>query len=396
MCFNVCLLPWRADKKNQRYAIEIGRSGIYSGSQPPKLLGFAAAETKLDRIPGDRRGNRSGRNSIRNEKRSDRGPNNRGLISKSGFDRPIGGREAPRLLEYNFNVDATSIVSAIGRIKETKWPRSLQSDPTQRDPTHGHRTEDCRQLREEVARLFNNGHLWEFLNDRVKNHFRNRDSNKQADQEEPQHVINMIIRGVDVPQGPVIKRTKVSITREKRTRDYILEGAISFSDEDVEGIVQPHNDALVMSILINKSRVKRVLSDPGSSTNIIRSRVVEQLGLEDQTVPAVRVLNGFNMECETTKGEITLLVNTAGTIQDTKFYMIEGDMRYNALFRRPWVQNMGAVPSTLHKGLKFSTPGGIKTVYGEQPAIKEMFSVNKVISVPVLSTSKNTKPTRKE
>nr|XP_009605124.1 uncharacterized protein LOC104099740 [Nicotiana tomentosiformis]XP_016466692.1 PREDICTED: uncharacterized protein LOC107789410 [Nicotiana tabacum] len=140
--------------------------------------------------------------------------------------------------------------------------------------------------------------------------------------------------------------------REKRTRDYIPEGSILFSEEDAKGIVQPHNDALVISVLINKSRVKRVLIDPGSSANIIRSRVVELLGLQDQIVPAVRELNGFNMACETTKGEITLLVNTVGTIQDTKFYVIEGDMRYNALFRRPWVDNMRAVLSTLHQALK--------------------------------------------
>nr|XP_016492398.1 PREDICTED: uncharacterized protein LOC107811922 [Nicotiana tabacum] len=157
----------------------------------------------------------------------------------------------------------------------------------------------------------------------------------------------MVIRGVDVPQGSVIKRKKVSITREKRTRDYILEGAISSSDEDAEGIMQPHNDALVISVLINKSRLKRMLIDPGRSINIIISRVVEQLGLQDHIVSAVRVLNGFNMACKTTKGEITLLVNIAGMIQDTEFYMIEGDMRYNTLFGRPWVHNMSAVSSTL-------------------------------------------------
>ncbi|XP_070032669.1 uncharacterized protein [Nicotiana tomentosiformis] len=189
-------------------------------------------------------------------------------------------------------------------------------------------TEDCRQLREEVARLFNNGYLQEFLSDRAKNHFRNRDSNKKTEQEEPHHVINMIIGGVNILQGPMLKRTKVSIIREKQTRDYMPEGTISFNDEDSEGIVQPHNDAMVISVLINKYRVKHVLIDPGSSTNIIRSRVVEQLGLQHQIVPAVRVLNGFNMACETTKGDIILPVNTAGTIQETKFYVIEGDMRW--------------------------------------------------------------------
>nr|XP_009589143.1 uncharacterized protein LOC104086553 [Nicotiana tomentosiformis] len=126
----------------------------------------------------DRRGNRSGCNSTRNERRSDRGPNSRGLMSKNGFDRPLGGREALRLSEYDFNVDASSIVSAIGHIKETKY-----------HGTHGHRTEDCRQLREEVARLFNNGHMQEFLSDRAKNQFRNRDANKQTEQDEPQHAL---------------------------------------------------------------------------------------------------------------------------------------------------------------------------------------------------------------
>ncbi|XP_070055403.1 uncharacterized protein [Nicotiana tomentosiformis] len=198
----------------------------------------------------------------------------------------------------------------------------------------------------------------------------------------------MIIGGVDVPQGPMLKRTKVSIMREKWTRDYVPKGTLFFNDEDAEGIVKPHNDALVISVLINKSRVKRVLIDPGSSSNIIRSRVVEQLGLHDQIVPAVRVLNGFNMACETTKGEISLPVNTAETIQEIKLCVIEGDIRYNALFGRPWIHNMRAVPSTLHQVLKFPTLGGIKIVYGEQPTTNKIFTVNEVISVSTPLTSK--------
>ncbi|XP_016467248.1 uncharacterized protein LOC107789887 [Nicotiana tabacum] len=186
----------------------------------------------------------------------------------------------------------------------------------------------------------------------------------------------------------MLKRTKVSITREKRTRDYVPEGTLSFNDEDAEGIMQPHNDALVISVLIDKSRVKRVLIDPGTSDNIIRSRAVEQLGMQDQIVPAIRVLNEFNMACETTKGEITLSVNTVGTVQEAKFYVIEGDMRYNSLFGRLWIHNMRAVLSTLHQVLKFPTPKGIKTVYGEQPTAKEMFAVDEVVPISTLLTPK--------
>lgn len=200
----------------------------------------------------------------------------------------------------------------------------------------------------------------------------------------------MIIGGIDVPQGPVFKCTKVSIVMEKRSRvqDYIPKGTLSFIDEDVEGIMQPHNDALVISVLTNKTQIKRVLIDPGSSANIIRSMVVEQLDVQDQVVPATLVLNGFNMACETTKGKITLPVNVAGTIQETKFHIIEGDMRYNALFETPWIHNMRAVPSTLHQVLKFPIPEGIKTIYREQPTTKEMFIIDEVIPISSLSSTK--------
>ncbi|XP_060202189.1 uncharacterized protein LOC132630649 [Lycium barbarum] len=158
----------------------------------------------------------------------------------------------------------------------------------------------------------------------------------------------MIISGVEVPQGSMMKKTKFSITREKRTRDYVRDRFISFSDEDAEGIVQPHNDALVISVLINKTHVKRILIDPSSSANIIRWKVVKQLGLLDQIIPTARVLNRFNMACETTKGEITLPINVANIVQYTKFYVIDGEMRYNALLERPWLHIMRALPSTLH------------------------------------------------
>ncbi|XP_070040226.1 uncharacterized protein [Nicotiana tomentosiformis] len=175
-------------------------------------------------------------------------------MNRSGFDRPTESKKAPRLSEYNFSIDASAIVSAIGRIKDTKWPRPMQTDHVQRNPnqmceyhgTHGHRMKDCRQLREEVAWLFNKGHLRELLSDRAKNYFKNRDFDKQNEQEEPQHVIHMIIGSVDIPQGPVLKRTKTSIIREKRSRtqDYAPIGTLSFNDEDAEGVIQLHNDVL--------------------------------------------------------------------------------------------------------------------------------------------------------
>ncbi|XP_070006096.1 uncharacterized protein [Nicotiana sylvestris] len=77
-------------------------------------------------------GSGSERNPVRSERRNDQGQNNQGLMSKGSFDRPIGSKKAPRLSEYNFNVNVAAILAAIGRLKDTKWPRPLQ--PLQSDP----------------------------------------------------------------------------------------------------------------------------------------------------------------------------------------------------------------------------------------------------------------------
>ncbi|XP_070026686.1 uncharacterized protein [Nicotiana sylvestris] len=366
------VVTW-ADMQNRyqsKIRVEDDQFGAPSGSVYPNRS-EGRIQRDIDRKPRsdkdqyqpysvDRRNNEPGRNPVRN----DRGQNSRMIMSKSGFDKHVEPKEAPRLSKYNFSVDASCIVSAIGRIKDTRWPRPLQSDPAQTNPnqmckyhgTNGHRTEDCRQLMDEVARLFNEGHLREFLSDQAKNHFKDMDTNRKNKHEESQYVIHIIVGGIDVSQGPIFKHTKVTITRDKRTRDYLLEDILSFNDEDAEGIEQPHNDVLVISILMNKIQVKRVLVDPVSLANIIRSRVVEQLGLQDQIVPAARVRNDFNMASKTTKDEIMLPINMARTIQETKFHVIDGDMRYNVLLGRPWIHNMRVLPSTLHQVLKFLTP----------------------------------------
>nr|XP_016476107.1 PREDICTED: uncharacterized protein LOC107797709 [Nicotiana tabacum] len=148
--------------------------------------------------------------------------------------------------------DPRGLAHRTSKIRDAKWPRQIQSDPSQRNYNlvcefhnmHGHRTEDCHQLREEVAQLLNKGHLWEFLSDRAKNQFQDREATKKNEENESQHVIYMIMGGADAPQNPVMRRTEISITREKRTQGYIPEDALAFSEEDTEALSQPHNDAL--------------------------------------------------------------------------------------------------------------------------------------------------------
>nr|XP_016508528.1 PREDICTED: uncharacterized protein LOC107826091 [Nicotiana tabacum] len=161
-----------------------------------------------------------------------------------------------------------------------------------------------------------------------------------------------------------------------------LEDTLIFSEEDLEAMIELHNDALVISFLLNNTRIKRVLVDPSSSANIIRSEVVEQLEMLNRVAPIPRVLHDFNMTGEVTKGEINLLIHTSGVIQNTKFQVFNGDMRYNALLGRPWIHSMREVPSTLHQVIKFSHEGRNHDHNGEQQAVKEIFAVHNKVPNP--------------
>nr|XP_016461231.1 PREDICTED: uncharacterized protein LOC107784594 [Nicotiana tabacum] len=238
------LPPVSDDWYQSKIAVEDDQLGVPLGSvYPSRLLTKEQRVTERQSRKSkeryylymeDRR-NAPRRNIPRGDRRTDQGQSSRGLMSKAGFDRYTGPVKSPRLSEYNFNVDVSDIVSTIGKIKDTKWPKPILSDPSQRNPnlvckyhcTHGPRTEDCRQLREDLARLISEGHLRDFLSDRDKNQFWEREASRKSEPEEPQHGIHMIVGGADAPQGLVVKRTKISISREKRTQSHVLEGALT-------------------------------------------------------------------------------------------------------------------------------------------------------------------------
>ncbi|XP_070054258.1 uncharacterized protein [Nicotiana tomentosiformis] len=261
----------------------------------------------------------------------------------------------------------------------------MRSDSNQRDPnlwceyhgTNGHRTRDCRYLREEVATLLKNCHLREFLSDRAKNNnSRNRDNTEssKAGEETPCQMINMIFVGNEI-NGVTFsaeKKTKVSITHSKRLR----EDDITFTEEDADGLLLPYNDALVISLNVLDFKIKRVLVDPGSSANIIQWRVLEQAKLTESIISTTKLLARFNLASVTTRGDILLLTNAEGVMKTTLFEVVDVDMGYNIILGRPWIHEMKVVPSMYHQLPKFPTPEEIKQIRGDQPAAREMNAIS--------------------
>lgn len=61
----------------------------------------------------------------------------------------------------------------------------------------------------------------------------------------------------------------MSITSPKRNQDHHDTYELSFSNKDMYGVDAPHNDALVLKVNINTFDVRRVIIDPGSSSEIM-------------------------------------------------------------------------------------------------------------------------------
>ncbi|XP_075083533.1 uncharacterized protein LOC142167267 [Nicotiana tabacum] len=211
-------------------------------------------------------------------------------------------------------------------------------------------TRDCLHLPEEVATLLKNGHLRKFLMDRAKNSYgRNMyiaEPSKLA-AGSPRMTINMIFGGDKVNWVTFLaaKKTNISVTHGKRIRE-VSEDDITFTEEDADGLLLPHNDVFVISLNVLGFKIKHVLVDPGSSANIIQQRDLKQAKLTGNIIPVTKLLAGFNLTSVTTRGEILLPTHAEGVTKTTLFEMIRGD--------QPAAREMNTVTISSSKGKETS------------------------------------------
>ncbi|XP_016453985.1 uncharacterized protein LOC107778276 [Nicotiana tabacum] len=183
--------------------------------------------------------------------------------------------------------------------------------------------------------LLKNGHLKEFLSSWAKSNYdMSQDAAEPAKPTtwSPPLTINMIFGGVKVNMMifSATKKMKISVTHGKRIQEAPKDDEITFTEEDVGGLILLHNNTLVISVNVLDFKIKRVLVDPGSSTNIIQLRVLEQAKMIECIVLAIKLLSGFNLTSVTTRREIVLPTYAEGVTKSTLFEVVNGDMTYNS------------------------------------------------------------------
>ena len=172
----------------------------------------------------------------------------------------------------------------------------MKTDPTKRDMTkccnfhmdHGHRTDECIQLKKEIEFLIRHGHLRCYVAPDDRNWApRAPRQPTPAQHQQPLGEINVISGGF-AESGESSSARKAHL-RSYRSGEILevhvvsklprLDTTITFSDTDLEGYQNSHDDPLVIRVVVANKTVHRVLIDNGSSTDIIFSSAFDKMGI---------------------------------------------------------------------------------------------------------------------
>ena len=129
---------------------------------------------------------------------------------------------------------------------------------------------------------------------------------------------------------------------------------LSFSEADKQRTIQPHDDALVVTLRICGYDMKKVMIDQGSATEIIYPDLYKGLGLKPKNLTTYNSpLVSFKGKMVVPKGQIRLPVQAGTDVVEVNFIVVDAFSPYTAIMGRPWLHTLGADSSTLHQKVKY-------------------------------------------
>ena len=130
--------------------------------------------------------------------------------------------------------------------------------------------------------------------------------------------------------------------------------AITFTPDDLQGVELPHNDALIVTITVGTSDVRRVLIDAGSSAEVMFHSTFKALELDpNQLRPSLTPLVGFSGAPVHPLGLISLPVRTGSRTVEVEFVVVSSPSPYNVILGRAWLHELRGVASSLHQMVKY-------------------------------------------
>ncbi|RVX19369.1 hypothetical protein CK203_008851 [Vitis vinifera] len=241
--------------------------------------------------------------------RSFKAPNHPGSSNRGQDERH------PPLIQTPLTKSYEKLLPIIRDLPGFRWPVPIRSSPSERNRNkkcdyhkdHGHTTETCISLHYMVEDLLKAGHLKHSKRKRQR-----------------------LLRAATV-------REHVSSIQPGLASGGIhpIDGTIVFPAVDPARVLQPHRDALILTLGVGDFDVKRILVDPGSSVDLLQVAVIKQMGFEPSSLENPgRTLSGFNGSSTTSLGDVILPVQAGPVILNVLFSMVEDLSPFNAILGR--------------------------------------------------------------
>ncbi|GFS42540.1 hypothetical protein Acr_00g0080400 [Actinidia rufa] len=203
-------------------------------------------------------------------KRPDRDP------KRSNNRRPRIPPRRPEFILPPLNAPVAQVLSEIKHEEFVKWPGKIKTDPQKRNRNkycefhrdHGHNTEDCFQLKEQIADLIKRGYLRKYITDRPPP---NSPERRYGDNRPTAGNIQTIHGGFGSGGCSTSSRKKHvrSALRSVEEEVYNLSSPcvgdqppITFGSDDLRGLHLPHDDALDFIVVDCPSPYNAILGRP--------------------------------------------------------------------------------------------------------------------------------------
>ena len=184
--------------------------------------------------------------------------------------------------------------------EEFEQPQKMLARPHKRDQQkyyrfhrdHGHDTDECIQLKDEIETLIQRGRLARFVAGQLsqaklieeKNMAENSENNRPTI-----GVITTICRGAPSVGSSESRqeqpREKSPPHKKARTQD-----VIAFTDEDLREVWIPHDDPIIVFLMIANFNVKKILVDNGSSMVILFYGAFQRIKLSYDQLQKINAL----------------------------------------------------------------------------------------------------------
>ncbi|GFZ17391.1 hypothetical protein Acr_26g0006610 [Actinidia rufa] len=312
---------------------------------------------------------------------------------------------APEFILPPLNAPVAQVLSEIKHEKFVKWPGKIKIDPQKRNRNkycefhrdHGHNTEDCFQLKEQIADLIKRGYLRKYVTDRPPP---NSPERRYGDNRPTAGNIQTIHGGFGSGGCSTSSRKRHARSAFRLVEEEIYnlsspcvgdQPPITFNNDDLKGLHLPHDDALVVSAVIANFNVQRILIDNGSSADILFISAFEKMKIGlDKLHPFHTPLIGFGGNTMHPLGWINLPITLGTEPHQTTvwqdFIVVDCPSPYNAILGRPTLGGIKAITSTYHLKMKFPTLTGIGEVKGDQKVARQCFISAMKVGTSVQST----------